>query len=158
MQHIRDFHIKHDYIVKVRGLESRPGCMVSYPANRFGQFPAIQRTYMVFADPCGLEIYTILDGRESQSNVIEAVKCNVRLLVVQDVFLTAHKRGISKELILAEDGKTLFKMLEIPQTEEEKSIETQLCVRFRALLAGDVVSTDIEGYEQVLSCFENGGL
>jgi len=60
--------------------------------------------------------------------------------------------------MVEETEKNLFQMLALPQTQEEKDLETQLCVNFRELLAGSVVASDIEGYEQVLLCFENGGL
>jgi hypothetical protein len=90
--------------------------------------------------------------------VVDAVVTNIRLLVIQDIFLTANSLGMSKDLIVGDSDKTLFQMLEIPMTDEEKALETQLCVTFRELLAGNVVASDIEGYAQVLSCFENGGL
>jgi hypothetical protein len=125
------------------------------------QQPRIDRTYLLYPDPCVIEIYTVKHFPERElvlEDVIEAVVPNIRLLVIQDVFLTTNTMGMSKDLIVTDSGRTLFQMLEISMTEEEKALETQLCVTFRELLAGNVTSSDIEGYAQILSCFENGGL
>ena len=79
-------------------------------------------------------------------------------MVIQDIFLRANALGIYKNLILTDSNKTLFQMLELPATKKQKELESQLCVAFKELLAGNVVTSEIEGYAQVLSCFENGGL
>lgn len=158
MDNITQFHIDHEYIVKVDGLDTRPGCTARFPAHKFMSIPEINRTYLLYTDPYTIEIFTIRDGEDIVTDVVEAICTNIRLLVIQDIFLVANMLGMSKDLIVTAGDRTLFQMLEIPMTEEEKILETHLCVTFRELLAGDVVSSDIEGYAQVLSCFENGGL
>lgn len=159
MDTVTRFHIDHGYIVKVEGLDSVPGCSAAFPANVFMNYPSVHKTYMIYTNPYVIELFVKPLDQPIISRVVEATISNIRLLVIQDIFLTAHKLGMSKELIVTESGKTLFQMLEIPMTEKEKKLETQLCVSFRKLLAGDVaILSDVEGYAQVLSCFENGGL
>lgn len=161
MDNVTQFHIDHGYIVKVDNVGKRAGCTAHFPEHRFMQLPAIDRTYLLYNDPCVIEIYTVKHFPEREKileDVVEAVVTNIRLLVIQDIFLAANTIGMSKDLIVTHSGKTLFEMLKIPMTEEERSLETQLCVTFRELLAGNVTSSDIEGYAQILSCFENGGL
>jgi len=155
---ITQFHIEHNYIVKVDPLHTRPGCTAHFPEHRFMQIPDIDRTYILYTDPYCIEIYTVRKKETIITDVVDAVVTNIRLLVIQDIFLAANTLGMSKDLIVGDSDKTLFQMLEIPMTKEEKELETQLCVTFRELLAGNVVTSDIEGYAQVLSCFENGGL
>jgi hypothetical protein len=154
---IKDFHIRNNYIVKITDLDDHAGCSVIYPQNVFNNTPLLQKTYFVFSDPCVIEIFECTESN-TVSRTIDAVRTNIRLLVIQDIFLTTYTRGISKDLILIEGSKTLFDMLEIPQTEEERKLETQLFGQFRELLVGNVVTSDIDGYNQVLLCFENGGL
>lgn len=158
MDPITQFHIDHEYIVKVDPLITKPGCTAHFPENRFMQVPVIDRTYILYSDPYCIEIYTVRKSETIITDVVDAVVTNIRLLVIQDIFLAANTLGMSKDLIVSDSEKTLFGMLEIPMTDEEKALETQLCVTFRELLAGNVVTSDIEGYAQVLSCFENGGL
>ena len=157
MTNLKEFHINHDYVVKVNGIKNRAGCIANYPENKFLGKPKTDKTYLLYTDPCSIELY-ITNYEETTSKNIPAFCSNIRLLVIQDIFLYAHSLGLSKELIFTDGSIPLFNMLEIPQTKEQKDVETQLCVRFRELLAGNVVASDIEGYEQVLSCFEKGGL
>ena len=158
MDSIIQFHIDHNFIVKVDPLIARAGCTAHFPEHRFMQMPVIDRTYILYTNPYCIEIYTVRKNEKVITDVIEAVVTNIRLLVIQDIFLAANALGMSKDLIISGSDKTLFQMLEIPMTEKEKELETHLCVTFRELLAGNVVTSDIEGYAQVLSCFENGGL
>lgn len=157
MPNLKEFHISHEYVVRIKALENRSGCIANYPANKLMGELKTNKTYLVYSDPCSIDLHIVSD-KESTLKNIPALNSNIRLLIVQDIFLHAHRLGISKELIFTEGSVPLFKMLEIPQTKEQQEVETQLCVRFRELLAGNVVASDIEGYEQVLSCFENGGL
>ena len=159
MDYIKEFHIQHGYVVKVELLDtqSKYGCKVEFPANTFMKLLPVQKTYLLYDNPYAIELLVNYDD-ETTRRTIEVLATNIRLLVIQDIFLTAHKRKISKDLIIVSGSKTLFDMLEIPQTEAERKLETELCLQFRELLAGNVAASDIEGYEQVLSCFENGGL
>jgi hypothetical protein len=155
---ITKFHADHNFIVKVNPLKTRAGCVAYFPEHIFMQIPVIDRTYILYTNPYCIEIYTVSKNEKVITDVVPAVVTNIRLLVIQDIFLAANSLGMSKDLIVTNSNKTLFQMLEIPMTDEEKVLETQLCVTFRELLAGNVVTSDIEGYAQVLSCFENGGL
>jgi hypothetical protein len=144
--------------VKVDSVGNAIGCKAAYPPNRFMQLPSMCKTYLLDVPHVSIEIYIVENEEKVSSKVIKASKFNMRLLIIQDVFLTAHARNISKELIMTQEEKTLFQMLKYDLTEEEAKKEEELCLTFRRLLAGEVVSSDIEGYEQILSCFENGGL
>lgn len=158
MDDIQQLHIDHGYYISVKPLSGSFGCVINFPPNRLKKIPLTHRTYILCPESYGIEIYTAIDGH-IHSNMVQATSSNIRLLVLQDIMLTAFDRHISKELIVVEDTeKNLFQMLEIPQTKKEKELETQLCVNFRELLAGNVVASDLEGYEQVFLCFENGGL
>jgi len=155
---VTKFHIDHNFIVKVDPLKTRAGCVAYFPEHIFMQIPVIERTYILYTDPYCIEVYTVRKNEKVITDVVQAVITNIRLLVIQDIFLATNMLGMSKDLIVTGSNKTLFQMLEIPMTDEEKQMETQLCVTFRELLDGNVVTSDIEGYAQVLSCFENGGL
>lgn len=159
MKNIQDFHKKHNYIVTITSLERTPGCYVTYPSNLLLKMPFTERTYILSYDPCVIELFIKEGGDDIISRRIEADAGNIRLLVMQDVFLQANKRNMSKDLIINNESKNLFELLELPeQTPEEKERETQLYIKFRKLLDGDVTMSEIEGYDQLLSYFESGGL
>ena len=158
MDHIKEFHIKHGCYINIKPLEGDIGCEVHFPSNRFDNIPYVVKKYILSADPYMIELYTKVSDKDPVYKDIYVVGSNIRLLVLQDIFITANNLGISKDLIVVEGGGKLFDLLKLPQTREERELETQLCVRFRELLAGNVAASDIEGYEQVLFCFENGGL
>jgi hypothetical protein len=71
---------------------------------------------------------------------------------------------MSRHLIVIDGGKynNTFHILKINLTKEELEEEKDLCIRFRKLLLGkdrkESNGIDISGFEEVLECFENGGL
>ena len=159
MEHIKQFHKQHGYYVRVAPIAGLNGCTVRFPNNTVLKTPTFDKTYILYDHPYSIELFVIIDKKKVVNKTIDVTSSNIRLLVLQDIFLQTHKLNMSKDLIVVEESNSnLFDMLEVSQTKEEKKVEAQLCVKFRELLAGNVVTSDIEGYEQVLSCFESGGL
>lgn len=158
MHTIQQFHINHDYVVVTSGIKNECGCVVRYPKNIFKNLVPMQTTYLIDPPNATLSVYISDYDSIIETKNIQASRINIRLLVIQDVFLTSYKRDIYKDLIMASDNQTLFQMLAFEQTEEEKLLEAQLCDIFRDMLDGNVPSSNIEGYAQLVSYFESGGL
>ena len=159
MNDIVKFHIKHGYYVKVEALPNLMGCSAIFPANVLYERDVIEKTYVLNIDPVSIDIYTLEWGKPIVSKNVLAYKTNIRLLVLQDLMLYAYSMGLSKDLIVIQDGKTLFELLALDNTKEELTLETELCKSFRKMLAGDIDATsNVEGYQQVLTCFEERGL
>ena len=159
MNELIKFHILNNFYVRIQPIPHSIGCIVNFPANRFTKTLAIDKIYMLNNDPYSIDLYVLENNKSILTKNVPANNSNIRLLIVQDIILNTFRLGMSKDLVVVEESdKNLFGMLEMPQTREEKELETRLCVNFRELLAGNVVTSDIEGYEQVLLCFESGGL
>jgi hypothetical protein len=153
---VKELHVKNKYYISINPLPKFHGCTVEFPENVFKNRERINKIYLLDED-CLIEYYLIAQGKKI-ADKIQAQNSNVRLLVVQDIILTAFALEISKELMVVEDSnKNLFDLLKIPQTKEEADAEVSLCVEFRKLLAGDVPNSSIDGFDQLFYYFEKGG-
>jgi hypothetical protein len=98
------------------------------------------------------------------SRHINVDKIVVRLLITEDILLNTIKRGLSRHLIIIDGGAkhNTFHIIKINLTKEELELEKDLCIRFRKLLLSkdrkESNGIDISGFEEVLKCFEQGGL
>jgi hypothetical protein len=132
--------------------------MVDFPANKFDNIPSLCRTYIFDLETNKIELYIINGSEKIIHKTIQACKNNIRLLILQDIFLKTASLGLSKELIILKNTDHLFKILIVPQTPDEKHQEQLLCQAFLDLLAGNIViNSNIEGYQQLVSCLETGG-
>jgi len=153
---IRDFHVQNNYYVQVIPIKNTSGCIVTFPNNVLLGQESIVKTYVLYSNPYVIELYTKKQD-DIQTKIIDTNSLNIRLLVLTDIFLHANRLRMSKELIVLEQTKkTLFDILEVEQTSEEKQLETKLCFKFREVLDGNVPTGEIDG--QIVQCFENGGL
>ena len=160
MNALQQFHIKNRYYVQVKHLPKTPGCFVKFPNNLFINQKKIEKTYILDKDSCIIEMFTLVDGEKIVSKEITATKSNIRLLVLEDIALYTLSLGLSKNLIVTEGDKTLFDMLTVNRSRKDAENELKLCYQFRNLLLGipNHNITDVEGYSQIVKCFENGGL
>jgi hypothetical protein len=149
------FHVNNKCCVDVKPLNVEVGCIVSFPANKLTGIKENTITYILDKNVYEIEIY----GKNSkQPRKIKASKFNIRLLVIEDIILKALDLGLSKDLIRVEDGAKLFDILSVNISDKDLTIETLLCKKFRKLLCGEVDNLeDVEGYQQLVTVFENGG-
>lgn len=152
---IIEFHKKNNYYVSVDPLYEMYGCVTTFPENIFNNREKLVKTYILCNRTYQIEYY-VNWGKLVKSENIQAHSNNIRLLVAQDILLTTLRLKISKYLIIPKE-KTIFEILLIPQTEEQKKTEAKLCKEFSRILAGEVSSSNVEGYDQLLSYFERGG-
>lgn len=159
MKNIIDFHKNNGYYVNISPIPKTTGCIVNFPANLIHNFPPITKTYII-TNSGEIELYNKVDKDTKLVN-INTNKLNARLLVFQDIFLKATKRGFSRHLIIVENHNDLFSLLNIPMTDEELALEKELFLLFRKILEGKVM-TDVKkelekSYLQIVYYFENGG-
>lgn len=154
---IKQFHIKNKYYVSVNKIPSFYGCIAEFPYNIFSDQDELNKIYILDTDNYIIEHCVTTKGKNKNSN-IQACSTNIRLLVVQDIILTAFRRKMSQQLIITKDtDKNLFDILDIPQTTKQSSAEALLCLEFRKLLSGEVSDSKIDGFDQLFFYFEKGG-
>lgn len=152
---IIQFHVKNNYYVSVKPIDKLCGCIAEYPENKLKNIPKITKTYILCDKTYKIDYYVNI-GNIKKTDTIYANSANIRILVAQDVLLTTLKLGMISTLIIPLQ-KNLFETLSIPQTNQEKQKEARLCVEYSKLLSGEVPDRNVEGYDQLLSYFENGG-
>jgi hypothetical protein len=158
MNKLIQFHIKNNYYVKITPLDKAIGCCATFPPNLLTNQPGYFKTYIVGENPDSIEVF---ENVNSSSRVIDVPRIVIRLLITEDILLNTIKRGISRHLMVVDGGKqtNTFHILKINLTKEELEEEKDLCIRFRQMLVGkERKGIDVSGFEEVLKCFENGGL
>jgi len=159
MKKITKFHIDNKYYVKVQPISSLIGCCVEFPTNLLTNQPGYIKTYIVNEDPSYIEVLCSLDKHKTRK--INVSRIIVRLLITEDILLNTIKRGISRHLIIIDGERysNIFHILKLNLSPEELEQEKDLCIKFRELLIGkESKETCVSGFEEVLKCFENGGL
>jgi hypothetical protein len=160
MNKIIKFHIDNDYYVKIKPLPNLVGCCAIFPPNLLTNQPGYFKTYIVGENPDSIEVF--VSPSTFPSKIIYAHKTIIRLLITEDILLNTVKRGISRHLMIIDGGlNNVFNVLKIQLSPAELELEKDLCIRFRELLLGKDrkgVALDYSGFEEVLKCFENGGL
>lgn len=158
MKNIIKFHIDHECYIKVVPLKKSVGCEAYFPKSIFLNHNINKKTYILRDDPHAIDLY--VTNEDTINKLIPTTKYNIRLLVLQDILLTASFLGLDKQLILIDSDKTLFDLLQLPQSKKDMKLEYKLCEQFRDFLTEDYLElTDaVDGLQQVLSVFENGGL
>ena len=163
MNQLVQFHIDHNYYIKIRPLPKINGCIAIFPHNLFIPKPIIKRTYIINENPICVDVYNT-EHNKTTSKKIDTEKFGIRLLVLEDVLLRTIGMGMSTKLIIVENTEKgdIFSLLKLDMTTEELELERDLCIEFRKLLTGkekcEVKDRLSDCYERVLECFENGGL
>ena len=149
------FHIDHKCYVRIKPLNKEIGCIVSFPKNKLKDIKENTITYILDKNTYQIEVYSI---HNVKPKIIQANKINIRLLVVEDIILKTFALDLNKDLIIVDDKKKLFEVLSINIDNEDLKKEQFLCKKFRSLLSGEVDDLeDVEGYQQLVNVFENGG-
>jgi hypothetical protein len=162
MNKIVKFHIDNNYYVNIKSISNFVGCTSTFPPNLFTHQPGYIKTYTVNEEQSFIEVFSSINKQKCRR--IDVNKTAIRLLITEDILLNTIKRGMSRHLIVIDGGKynNTFHILKINLTKEELEEEKDLCIRFRKLLLGkdrkESNGIDISGFEEVLECFENGGL
>ena len=160
MSKIIDFHIKNGYYVKIKSLDPLNGCLVEFPRNIFRNINQINQTYVLNINPYSIDLCISDENKKVLAkNNVNATCHNIRMLVIEDIVLTAWKKGFPQKLIVTEKNKKILDLLKIEQSNEERRIEIELYEIVKKLLSGESIDdSKIEGCDQVIKVFEKGGL
>lgn len=153
---IRDFHINHGYYIQIKPLPHTVGFASIFPPNKVLGINLLERTYILNSNNYTIELYVKEQNRKIISKEIQATKSNIRLLVLQDLFLYTYSVDISEDLIVTDTS--LWDLLYFDKPKHEVKQELKLYKNFKKTLRGDVVTENIDGFDQLLFCLENGGL
>ena len=150
------FHVENNYYVSVEPFEKFYGCVATFPANKINCLAGLTKTYMFCEKSYTIDYYAKFNKSIVKKELIQATSSNIKLLVIQDIFLTTLRLNISKKLIIS-NNKNIFKLLTLPQTEKDRKKERKLCTEFMKILSGKMPDSNVEGYDQLLYYFEKGG-
>lgn len=151
---IQDFHIKHDYFIKAEQIDKKT-LVVKFPETNIDNttLPSLTKCYLITYD--GIEIVT----SKNTKNIVcpEYVK---RVLVSQDISITAYKYNICEKLIIAynKDGVRIegkgrvTNLLDRPKSNKQFKLEQDLYSVFIKFLNGEKyeVSSNIQNGFNIL--------
>lgn len=159
MKNIINFHVKNGCYVEIKSLQKINGCFVNFPKNILYNIDPVSKTYIVDEYGWNIELYITKFRRNIASKKIPTLQSNIRLLILQDIILYTFSLGLSKDLIVIENNKKLFDIIKLNVEKEELEKERKLCHNLKQMLLGERAPyNNLEGFSQVLECFENGGL
>ena len=162
---LKKFHIDNNYYVNIKPLDKMLGCYVFFPENVLQNKKSVTRTYIISEDYQEIEVFHT-ENDKTTSKTTTTKRFNTRLLILEDILLRSISRNISKDLVLIDGGKiqsNIFEIVGVKLSQEDLKLEKELCEFFLVLLDGKAVENIedpvlLNGYEQVLECFEKGGL
>lgn len=157
MNDIQNFHIEYDYYVSVEKIPNSLGCIAKFPNNVFINQDRFDKTYMINLDDLNVEAFVSQNNKIIKSKITSVPKVMIRPIVAFDILINALKLNIREKLIIVEDGKKIFDLLEFDHTNEEAKLEQELCSSFFNYLNSNY-DNGVEGLSQMIDVLNDGGL
>lgn len=157
MNDIQNFHIQYNYYVSVEKISNSLGCIAKFPKNIFINQDRFDKTYMINLVDLNIETFVLQNSKIVKSNNTKVSRIMMRPVIAFDILINALKLNIREKLIVVEDGKKIFDLLEFDHTNEEAKLEQELCSSFFNYLNSNY-NNGVEGLSQMIDVLNDGGL
>ena len=164
---IHDFHVKNGYYVRVIPEQSKQSCSVVFPNNLLENNKYdISILYEIDQDEKTITKYLTIQHRVEKT-VVHADKYVMRTLIVEDIIIITSALKIALEFIIMDNNADVTEVTEafdVDLTEQETIYEKTLFEELVSVLTSNVKTSLLEdevlakGYQQMITCFEEGGL
>lgn len=149
--------IKNHYYVSIEQNPNYPNVLVAkYPANYFRQ-PTLEATNIQYY--LDKESIIVTDLTTKQTVTVPTKLLYRRCIVTCDIFARAIHRGMHYDLVMTENGKTLFSLMETHKSLLPKENEVFDVLKLAVKQNAKAVPLEYKkAYEQFLAIFKNGGI